>query len=350
VDCFAKIDSYQPPGSKLESLFNGCTILTNLLGRLGQEQARAGTQVVVGADDFLPLLIFTLLKANPKHLWQNLEYIETFRSPSRMVGERQYFFTTFYSAVEFLATINKDNLRERLDISPQEFQSKYKAIWDDLRNAKRGGQSIAQHAPPPPPPPPPVANPEYFQNTNQPIIGLQSKDASGAPDASRELDSTGGPGAPVHHSIHSFEQQRTTMSNSNYTPHARMPSTSGAHSPESQWQRMGPENERTRRRLSGSASRQQQSNNNNSSPGNNNATTVQQQSNSTSGGLREYSMQLDEMAQKQLMSLTLRFSSVRDARALRVGDLDDLLREYKIMTKYIRHLQRATVADAYDDD
>ena len=46
-----------------------------------------------GADDFLPVLIYVLIHANPPQLASNLMYIERFRMHSRMMSESAYFFT-----------------------------------------------------------------------------------------------------------------------------------------------------------------------------------------------------------------------------------------------------------------
>ena len=46
-----------------------------------------------GADDFLPVLIYVVIHANPPQLASNLEYIQRFRMHSRMVSESAYFFT-----------------------------------------------------------------------------------------------------------------------------------------------------------------------------------------------------------------------------------------------------------------
>ena len=48
---------------------------------------------VAGADDFLPVLIYVLIHANPPQLASNLMYIERFRMHSRMTSESAYFFT-----------------------------------------------------------------------------------------------------------------------------------------------------------------------------------------------------------------------------------------------------------------
>jgi len=50
-----------------------------------------------GADDFLPILIYIVIHANPPQLSSNLEYIQRFRMHSRMVSESSYFFTQLVS-------------------------------------------------------------------------------------------------------------------------------------------------------------------------------------------------------------------------------------------------------------
>ena len=45
-----------------------------------------------GADDFTPVLIYTVIRAQPEALASNLAFVERYRMVSRLVSESMYFF------------------------------------------------------------------------------------------------------------------------------------------------------------------------------------------------------------------------------------------------------------------
>eukprot|EP00727_Mastigamoeba_balamuthi_P013873 m51a1_g9108 hypothetical protein (660) ;mRNA; r:106847-109511 len=99
-----KINDYKTPLDKMVILMNCCKIIfiagafTDLLSN--QENKPAG------ADEFLPVLIFVVLKANPPNLFSNIQYIQRYRNPAGFGGtEMGYYFTNFVSAVTFIQSV-----------------------------------------------------------------------------------------------------------------------------------------------------------------------------------------------------------------------------------------------------
>lgn len=120
-----RMNCYKAPRDKLVCILNACRVIGNVLKK--ENASRPAS-----ADDFLPLLIYSLLQANPPNLISNLEYVATFRHPDRMIGEEAYFFTALSSAMEFVKDVGPD----RLSIGKEEFD----------RNVKEAGEALDEDA------------------------------------------------------------------------------------------------------------------------------------------------------------------------------------------------------------
>ena len=88
----AKIQNYRAPRDKVICVLNSCKVLFGYL---------RSTQAEQSADDFIPLLIYTVLRAAPDHLVSNVEYIQRFRNPDKLSGESGYYMSSLLGAVQF---------------------------------------------------------------------------------------------------------------------------------------------------------------------------------------------------------------------------------------------------------
>lgn len=104
-----KMDTYKAPRDKMICILNASKLIFNML-------QHAKTQG--NADTFLPILIFVTLKANPPHLHSNLQYIQRFRNPAKLMGETGYFLTHMMGAVAFIEKVDAS----QLSIDPHAFE------------------------------------------------------------------------------------------------------------------------------------------------------------------------------------------------------------------------------------
>ncbi|KAG8554306.1 hypothetical protein GDO81_003754 [Engystomops pustulosus] len=92
------ISAYKTPRDKVQCILRMCSTIMNLL-------SLANEYSVPGADDFVPVLVFVLIKANPPCLLSTVQYINNFYS-NRLSGEESYWWMQFTAAVEFIKTID----------------------------------------------------------------------------------------------------------------------------------------------------------------------------------------------------------------------------------------------------
>jgi hypothetical protein len=75
---------------------------------------------IAGADDFLPLFIWVVLRSHIPRLVSNCDYIQAFLNPARLMGKSGYCLINLRSAIEFVNYIEAD----QLNVDPKEFASK----------------------------------------------------------------------------------------------------------------------------------------------------------------------------------------------------------------------------------
>ncbi|KAF4027493.1 Vacuolar sorting protein 9 (VPS9) domain [Phytophthora infestans] len=110
------------PRRKMDAVMRVCQDLTTFL------KAQTGGRFP-SADEFLPALIYVVLRANPRELKRNVAFILEYRNPAKLVSEPGYFFTHLVSSVAFLEEVNGSSLT----ISSQEFDEELRRSKESLR-------------------------------------------------------------------------------------------------------------------------------------------------------------------------------------------------------------------------
>lgn len=91
-----KLNNFKTPRAKVICILNCCKILFELIKKNDQNQ---------NADEFLPLLIYTVLKAKTRSLYSNLAFIERFSF--NKTSEVQYYLVSFNAVAEYIKNLSQ---------------------------------------------------------------------------------------------------------------------------------------------------------------------------------------------------------------------------------------------------
>lgn len=116
-----KINTYRAPRDKVICVLNTCKVLFGFLKNSKSDQS---------ADAFVPLLIYTVLRAAPEHLVSNVQYIWRFRNQDKLGGEAGYYMSSLMGVVTFIEGLD----RTSLTISDEDFE----------RNVEQAVSAIAE--------------------------------------------------------------------------------------------------------------------------------------------------------------------------------------------------------------
>ncbi|TKV96881.1 hypothetical protein SEVIR_9G459000v4 [Setaria viridis] len=154
-----KINMFKAPRDKLSCILNCCKVINNLL----LNASIVSNDNPPGADEFLPVLIYVTIKANPPQLHSNLLYIQRYRRQTRLVSEAQYFFTNILSAESFIWNIDGESL------SMNELDFQRKMDWARERLLGLSADSEKQDN---------QANPDFQEQRSQNLKAYRSSDVS----------------------------------------------------------------------------------------------------------------------------------------------------------------------------
>lgn len=107
IEEIGKIDFYRSPRDKMRSISRASAHLYSLLrqqqeGHEGQERQEGG------ADDFLPLMIYAVIRAQPSRLYANVQYIARFKRYES--SEDAYYFTNLIAIVTWCERLSRSSL------------------------------------------------------------------------------------------------------------------------------------------------------------------------------------------------------------------------------------------------
>ncbi|KAI9482986.1 MAG: hypothetical protein EXX96DRAFT_556407 [Benjaminiella poitrasii] len=114
-----KMNNYKAPRDKLICILNCCKVIFGLMKHMERDE---------GADVFLPLLIYVVIRANPPRLISNAQYISRFRNPEHLRAEAGYYLTNLMGAIEFIETMDVNSL----SISQEEFDANIEKTMIEL--------------------------------------------------------------------------------------------------------------------------------------------------------------------------------------------------------------------------
>ncbi|KAK7677585.1 hypothetical protein QCA50_019396 [Cerrena zonata] len=182
-----KINHYKAPRDKLICILNCCKVIFGLIRHLKKEE---------GADTFVPILIYAVLKANPDHLLSNVEFINRFRNPLKLQSEAGYYLSSLMGAVSFIETMDHTSLS---NITQEEFERNVEAAIQSLPST---GTQTPSTEPPSPLITSPSPHPSPHPATQTPLPSTHTGEESAQPlslpapsqlseDAKRFLQKTG---------------------------------------------------------------------------------------------------------------------------------------------------------------
>ncbi|KAF9384789.1 hypothetical protein BGX21_001213 [Mortierella sp. AD011] len=113
-----KINGYKAPRDKVICILNCCKYIFTLIRRSEGNSK--------GADTFLPILIYVVLRSNPPNLVSNVQ------NPDKLQAEAGYYLASLMGAISFIENLEASSL----SISPEEFDQQIGKTMSELNQEK----------------------------------------------------------------------------------------------------------------------------------------------------------------------------------------------------------------------
>lgn len=134
-DELLKINHYRAPRDKIICILNCCKVIFGLLRQSKSEES---------ADEFMPILIYVVIRAQPKNIISNVNYIQRFRNGDKLNGESGYYLSSLSGAISFIETLD----RSQLSITDEEFEQNVESSVSRLQKNKVLDRVARRDAPP----------------------------------------------------------------------------------------------------------------------------------------------------------------------------------------------------------
>jgi hypothetical protein len=115
-DELRRMNYWTAPGDKINCVLKCSSVIFSVLNlaRSSDDTSRPG------ADDFLPIFIYVVLRAKVDDLHRNCEYIKKYRNKADLNSKAGYSFVSLCSAIEFILHCEAD----MMSIDQDEFERK----------------------------------------------------------------------------------------------------------------------------------------------------------------------------------------------------------------------------------
>ena len=132
ISCIRKMDDARSVFDKINLIINAHTSINNTI------KFSSGKDDDSGQDEMTPIFQYIILKAHPKRMHSNINYIKCFLAESNLTDSKGFLLSQIESATSYINNINYEQLKisqEEFDTKYAEAEKKYSFIFKKLFNS-----------------------------------------------------------------------------------------------------------------------------------------------------------------------------------------------------------------------